>query len=476
MGGNVASVPPFGGPWFRPITLFAWILGHIILAYFGRSTPTVGTAHAVATFVAGSYLAWQKRRPALAFYAIAYVSSVEVVWRMTRAEVFYEFGKYVTVFLCLLAIYRSGNFRRATIPGIFLLMLLPSSFPPLLSNTWSDYRNDLSFNLSGPFSLAICVWYFSRLKISESAFARAVAIAMGPVAACATLALLGIISAKELVFSRGSSMLASGGFGPGQVSAVLSLGALLGILAVVGRIVKGGARPLLIVVAGWAAIQSILTFSRAGLYMLLGGLSVAFLYMARTRRFRSTIFVISIAVFLLSNLVVMPYLDSLTGGMFSVRYGDTGRSGRDEILEGDLQVWYENPILGVGPGKAEGLRSYGPAVAHTEYTRLLAEHGIFGLGSILVLLLLGLRSLRGQTSPLAKGVAGALCAWSLMYLATNGMRLVAPSFTFGLAVANLLLAAMQSDTQTGEQRTSTIDSVVRPHDRIHEPAPMNYKP
>jgi hypothetical protein len=63
-----------------------------------------------------------------------------------------------------------------------------------------------------------------------------------------------------------------------------------------------------------------------------------------------------------------------------------------------------------------------------------------------------------------------------MYLATNGMRLVAPSFTFGLAVANLLLAAMQSDTQTGEQRTSTIDSVVRPHDRIHEPAPMNYKP
>ena len=52
-------------------------------------------------------------------------------------------------------------------------------------------------------------------------------------------------------------------------------------------------------------------------------------------------------------------------------------TGRDVINSRDLKLFYSNPLFGVGIGKA---RNYWPFIgSHSEWHRLLAEHGIFGI-------------------------------------------------------------------------------------------------
>ena len=54
-----------------------------------------------------------------------------------------------------------------------------------------------------------------------------------------------------------------------------------------------------------------------------------------------------------------------------------------------IQIFYDYFLTGVGPGQAPKLREiygYGKRVAaHTEYSRMLSEHGMLGLFSLLLL-------------------------------------------------------------------------------------------
>jgi len=70
-------------------------------------------------------------------------------------------------------------------------------------------------------------------------------------------------------------------------------------------------------------------------------------------------------------------------------------SGRAKIMALDLEIFRDNFLMGVGPGAARDLRwkyGYGTVVgAHSEFTRMLAEHGLFGLISLLSILILSLK-------------------------------------------------------------------------------------
>ena len=93
---------------------------------------------------------------------------------------------------------------------------------------------------------------------------------------------------------------------------------------------------------------------------------------------------------------------SITDGVISQRYGIGKTSyserllidftGRLEIYSIDLSIFSDNFFTGVGPGQANSLREvygYGKNVAaHIEYSRMLAEHGVFGLVSLILLLII----------------------------------------------------------------------------------------
>ena len=76
-----------------------------------------------------------------------------------------------------------------------------------------------------------------------------------------------------------------------------------------------------------------------------------------------------------------------------------------------------------------------PGAAHTELTRLLAEHGLLGAGAVTLLFVMAFRALQGARAMRDKALVAALLAWSLLTMSHMAMRIVAPSLVFGLAFA-----------------------------------------
>src|SRR5690606_11953405 len=105
-----------------------------------------------------------------------------------------------------------------------------------------------------------------------------------------------------------------------------------------------------------------------------------------------------------------------------------------------LQVWAEHPLFGVGPGVAVEARKplIGPAAAHTELTRLPAEHGIFGVVALFLLLLMAVRNIKRAQTPANKGIVAALIIWVFFFMLNSAIRLAAPAFLFGLTFITLL--------------------------------------
>jgi hypothetical protein len=76
---------------------------------------------------------------------------------------------------------------------------------------------------------------------------------------------------------------------------------------------------------------------------------------------------------------------------------------------------------------------------HTEYTRMLAEHGILGLIALFILIRLSLRPFLIRRPPTSKAVIVSFAVWSLLFMFHAATRLVAPCLLFGLAWATPLM-------------------------------------
>jgi O-antigen ligase len=125
----------------------------------------------------------------------------------------------------------------------------------------------------------------------------------------------------------------------------------------------------------------------------------------------------------------------MTGGTLVTRFRDLDDTHRSEIMRDDLRIFLAHPLTGVGPGEARHNRTGRPRMAHTEFTRLLAEHGALGLISALCLLLLGIGAVVRARGSADRALAVALVSWSCLTMLHAAMRIAAPAFAFGLAFA-----------------------------------------
>jgi hypothetical protein len=62
---------------------------------------------------------------------------------------------------------------------------------------------------------------------------------------------------------------------------------------------------------------------------------------------------------------------------------------------------------------------------------LLSDHGLFGIVAMGLLCAMGLQMLRRADPGGPRAFVAVMLAWSLVYMAVNGMRLVAPSLLLG---------------------------------------------
>jgi hypothetical protein len=420
--------------------VLVFLAAHIPLALLMQQSTIIPTLHAVATVALGLRWAWSGASYLwLVAYLGAYLTGAEVLWRMTNGQVFWEFGKYATSAVFILAMWRSRCLNGPMPATIYFAMLLPSAVMTIFDlGGLSEARGDLSFNLSGPLALVTSVWFFSHLRLGRKELTHLFFALIGPVLGIATITLVGVLTSSELSFSGQSNKAASGGFGPNQVSAALGLAALCAwLLCLNGKLSRG----LKIVVFGlmvFFAVQSALTFSRGGLYTAAGAALLGMLYLLKDRRTRVNVLLVCALVGAVGQYVVLPRLDELTDGALSERFQSFDPTNRDSIIQADLELWAENIVLGVGPGQAEIYRDTlftDHTSAHTEYSRLLAEHGLFGLTALCSLGVLVVHNLRRSASGVDKAVVIALMAWGFLYMVHAAMRLVAPGFLIGLSCA-----------------------------------------
>lgn len=416
---------------------------HIVLAYamrhYGRS---IATAQALAAFFL--IFSWSLFKPLQVIaYGAAYIVGAEVLWRMNAAGVFWEFGKYATVLILLIGMMRARTLGRPGMGLFYILLMIPSALIPLTNLPFAWARREVSFNLSGPLVLALAAWFFTRIRMSRRELMTMLLYFLIPVIGISFLGVDTIANMDQITFSEESNAAAAGGYAPNQVSTVLGLGALACFLVYLLADEEDSRLRLLmlagtILLAGHCAV----TLSRGGLYAAGIGIAGAGVFFLQSPGMRERFVKGALLVAVVGALLVVPFLNRFTQGMLVTRFESTATSGRLAIMEDELEMWRHHFLLGVGPGKMV-LYLQGDEVRrtpHTEFTRVLADHGFLGLVALLLLVVMGAQATMRAPSPQAKGIVVGLGLWTASTMMSAAMRLAAPGLFFGLAMATFILA------------------------------------
>ena len=175
--------------------------------------------------------------------------------------------------------------------------------------------------------------------------------------------------------------------------------------------------------------------------MAFGAGVAASYFLVRKGKSRMVVMVVATLLYVFSTYVMIPFLDDFTSGAFTERYTETSSTGREEAALIDLQLWREYPLLGVGPGRASIYRELvmnTRLAAHTEFTRILAEHGTLGILALIFLFLALWQNVKRTSSLRARALVAALISWAFLFMLVNAFRIVAPAFLLGLTFALIM--------------------------------------
>ncbi len=417
-------------------TLVLLSLVHIpigVLIYFGGSLSLI---HPLAVFGVGLYWAakpsYRLERVGL---AIAYLVGAEVLWRMAHVPVFWEFGKYGSSMIAIVALVSRNRYKIPKLPLFYFLLLIPAAILTFLQRDLPSAEAILSSQMSGPFFLMVACWFFSHTEVTQPHLRRFLFALAIPLLSVATATLFFTVTKADIQFTQESNFTTSGGFGPNQVSSMLGLGAFAALASLLLFQNSTRYRIYLILAAIFFAAQSVLTFSRGGIYNAIGGiLIIALIELKRPSvLFRRLLPIAGLVIVFLA--LVFPVMDRFTGGQLLDRFEDTGTSARTEIAESDVQIFWENPVFGAGVGEAYELREEyldRKAMSHTEFSRLLSEHGLFGLLALLTLAGMVFMCFRRQRTLMGRAFVLGAAAWCCLFMTNAGMRMAAPSFLWGM--------------------------------------------
>ncbi|WP_339847401.1 O-antigen ligase family protein [uncultured Dokdonia sp.] len=431
-------------------TYLTFMVIHVIigvLVYLVRSLALVYFAGSILYFLVQIFRTGNKKNEAL--MAAAYMAGAEVFFRMSQAIPVYEAGKYSVIAFMLIGLFLSGTSRKSGIYWLYVFLLLPSILVASMTlNLGTDVKKAVFFNLSGPICLGLSALYCVDRRLTYQQLSNLTRWILLPIIGMSVYITLGTPDLRESLSGTGANYAATGGFGPNQVSTVLGLGMFL---ALVQLVIYSKNKLFLFIhlgLTGFLLYKGIITFSRGG---VITGLvcSAAFLviYFAGSKgsaRRRMVTYLI-----LLGGVLVAAgaYSSFQTNGLINKRYTNrdaAGRlksditTGRGELLETELEAFYQNPLLGVGAGKIKELRAEETgigAASHNEVSRLLSEHGFLGL---IILGILIIYPLVYRAKNRRNYLFYAALGFWFMTINHSSMRIAAPAFIYALALLNVV--------------------------------------
>lgn len=378
------------------------ILVHVIIALMVFVLPFLSMLYALLIPVVGLFVIFRsKNKNNEVLYVSAYLIGVEVFLRMTGGNFSNEYVKTLVVFFMLTGMFYSTVSTKSFVYFFYLLLLLPGIFVSVNTADFNiDIKKALVFNLSGPVCLAVSSIYMYKRKVLFTDLQNIILVMGLPIISTVVYLFLYNPNIKDVVTGTQSNFETSGGFGPNQVSTILGLGMFVFFAQLLlfskskKKIILNG---ILLILVSYRAI---VTFSRGGVITgiaMIVCLMVVIYYISNSLGKAKVGLVLILACLL--GIGIWGYTISQTSGLIEKRYANQdakGRQktdrfgGREAVMSADLKMFFDNPITGVGAGMGKELRkdSLGQEVAsHNEITRMLSEHGVFGIFGLLILLI-----------------------------------------------------------------------------------------
>ena len=428
------------------ITYIRLLLVHTIIGVVIFILPFLAKIYMVLILLAGiSWMLRSKNKNNEALLISSYIVGVEVFLRMTQGNPIHELSKYLVIVFLVLGMFYKGFSKNSFIYIVFLLLLIPGII--IGANELSfdtNVRKAIAFNISGPVCLAISSLYCYQRVINKDDLKRILIFLGLPILSMSVYLFLYNPSVKDVVTGTQSNFETSGGFGPNQVSTILGLGmfvffALFLVYSNTKRLII-----INIILTVLIAYRSIVTFSRGG---VLTGLAmmiclIVVIFLVSSKKIRSKIMTLSLFLILGGGLV-WSYTIYTTNGMIEYRYANKdarGREkedrlgGREAIADTEIKAFMENPIFGMGVGKNKEYREEltGLRVSnHNEITRMLADHGSFGLFGLLILFITPIFLYLGNKQHIFLFAFFIFWALTINHAA---MRTAAPAFIYALSL------------------------------------------
>jgi len=252
---------------------------------------------------------------------------------------------------------------------------------------------------------------------------------------------------KEINFGGVAIAETSGGFGPNQVATIIGFAAFVSAAFLILKERLSGFLILDIFILIYFAYRGLLTFSRGGMLaavialVIFGLITILF----GSNRMVKLLKYIAISSFI--SIGIWLYTSNVTGGMIENRYaGKNARgikkkdvsAGRIKIFQAQLEVFYRNPIVGIGVGGSKYFDENGIKgdTAHDEIGRLISEHGLIGIILLIILITVPLKHILSQND-FAKALLIAFYLFWFLTINHSAMRVAFPGWIYGLSLINI---------------------------------------
>lgn len=430
----------------KNIELF-FILLHAIFAFAVYIIPFASNLLNIAIVVTSiAYILFSKNTVVAVLASSAYIATSDVFFRMTGGLFFWELHKYLLILFVIMGLLldnvRVKGYTFLIYIGLLLLSILFTTY-----NYTDEVRRMIAFNLAGPISLGFVAFYFYKKRVTIKQLHYVLFVALLPIVSLVTYLFLFTPSIKESVTGTASNFATSGGFGPNQVATILGVGVFILFSRLLLNKFKGIQSIIELALLGFILFRGLVTFSRGGIITAAIAISMLLIvmYLRGNTKVKSKLFK---TIFFASILGIGVWFFALerTSGLLDNRYANENAfgekkedvsTGRSELFITELDAFLENPIFGIGVGKNKQFRFERTgrlAATHNEISRLLAEHGVFGIAAFIILLIVPFL-LRMENS---KNIYfySVLIFW-LLTINHSAMRIAFPSFIYGLSLLNV---------------------------------------
>lgn len=386
----------------NPKKMLLWVVIHIAIGVLSSFTKIILIIwlYIVILWFLFKILAKVANKELYLIAMICYIGSFDVIGRMARASpmIPYELSKYMLPPLLVWGLIMSK--KRWNTGFTMLALILPAFFYDVSGvATWDN----LIFYGLGPITLSLSVAYFYGKKISMDFMMVCLRMCFYTSLMSLSFAFFKTPSYDKIEFTLSANFDTTGGFGSNQVANVLGLGAFIVFIKLMINKTVSGNRVIDVSILGVFLLQALLTFSRGGVFNAFAG-AISFIFFLpkfttlsqglKINRGRLISFLIIIGIL---GYGIFLFVDNVTGNKLSLRYSgetyttqvgvkqksvSTFTTTRYDIMLSEFEIWKDHLIIGTGMGASQHLRPnyYASSISsHTEFSRLLAEHGIFGL-------------------------------------------------------------------------------------------------